>query len=315
MEDLLLSIGYGGLMSFGLIFGVFLILASVAGPIVAIVRGELAPTMIIGAVILIPLGLVFAGGTLACAQEEGPATMASLLTIAILFYACITVTAVRLVRKKKAGKEDADEGDAGKKARPAIERRKIDLVIPLLMDLLLIVGYAAAIAGRPLSFMPSEWLCIVTLAQFLAIHSFFFLLLIAMPNPKYWEWRTFQFIVFASILSFYMAVALSQGVDCMTAFLSGALATYGGMLLRGTGGNAVNLAVKRWAASLALFVVMALATGGNMPGREGTRTLYFGLFYFLGLMGLEWSGVYEIQWKEKFRAWKRSWKKGDASPE
>ena len=315
MEDILLHIGYGGLMSFGLIFGVFLILASIVGPIVAIVRGELAPTMVIAAVILIPLGLVFAGGTLACAQEEGPATMASLLSISILFYACITVTTVRLVRKEKAGKEEKDEDDPGEEARPTIKRRKIDLVVPLLMDVLLIVGYAAAIAGRPLRIMPPEWLCTMTAAQFLAIHSFFFLLLIAMPSPKCWEWRTFQFIIFGSILSFYMAAALSQGFDCMTAFLSGALATYGGMLLRGASGNAVSLAVKRWAASLALFVVLILATGAGMPGREGTRTLYFGLFYFLGLMALEWSGVYEVRWKRKFLLRKRNHEEGDASPE
>jgi hypothetical protein len=135
--------------------------------------------------------------------------------------------------------------------------------------------------------------------EFLVIHSFPFMAIVAMGKPKNKSGKIMQWCVFWGLLSVYIYLAFKMGFASVLIFLGLTLATYLGFLLNLTKPNAFAQLLARWIASFVAFMIFGLST--RMPENvsiwhETKAVLYFGMLYFASLGFLELSGLYQSSW-------------------
>ena len=137
--------------------------------------------------------------------------------------------------------------------------------------------------------------------EFLVIHSFPFICLIALQRPRSWRGKGVQGYLFTALLSLYMLAAGKESVAGVLIFLSATLVTYLGFLLRlRDPGAAVNL-LKRWGVSFAFFILWCMILGMESEvsqWRPGDKLFGFGFLYFLSLALAEFTGIYDRSFRK-----------------
>ena len=163
----------------------------------------------------------------------------------------------------------------------------------------LATAYVGALAGTPLPFLDEKWLQVMMRTQFLVIHSFPFLMLIALVRPTLLRWRILQWYIFVGFFSVYILLSRQDGWDGVIAFVAGTVGVYGGFLLRLSDQKALAQMGKRWLASFALFIGAAILFRTPEDVADWTHSraaLYLGCLFYLGTGILENLGVYERPW-------------------
>jgi len=132
--------------------------------------------------------------------------------------------------------------------------------------------------------------------EFLAIHSFPFMMLIGSAHPPNEQGEKCRPAAFWGLFCLYFIMAAKMGgLLAVLTFAGLTVSTYLGYLLRRTSPGAIGQLSMRWAMSFLIFMITASATRmseevGEWPDHE--RVLYFGMSYFLVLGLLELSGFY-----------------------
>ena len=152
--------------------------------------------------------------------------------------------------------------------------------------------------GTPLLGMDADWLVAILNVEFLVVHSFPFLLMIVLQHPRLPQWQGVRGLGFGLLLLMYVTGAHDlagwQGVGL---FLSLAGVTYLGFFVRFDEGihKFPELGL-RWLCNTILF--MSLIVWFQLPSDAESWEVYDGVLpvgglYFLGLAGLELSGLYQ----------------------
>lgn len=133
--------------------------------------------------------------------------------------------------------------------------------------------------------------------EFLVIHSFGFLGLLAMAKPTMKGQRPLQWILFWGLVALYCVFAsMAGGVSGIISFFSLGVVTYFGFLLNLTSERAKAHLITRWFLSAYLYAITIGITGTDTGMRDWNRSvevLYFGMLYFGALGLLEWSAFYD----------------------
>jgi hypothetical protein len=150
---------------------------------------------------------------------------------------------------------------------------------------------------KPFLGMDAPWLVTIVHVEFLAIHSFPFVMMIALRRPRLPQFQGLRVLLLALLLLMYLAAAHSvagwQGVGL---FASLATITYLGFLVNlDEGVRKFPELGLRWLCNYILLVF--LAAWFQLPSDAaswgiGDGILPVGGFYFLGLAWLELSGFY-----------------------
>ncbi len=142
------------------------------------------------------------------------------------------------------------------------------------------------------------WLASIMTIEFLVIHSFPFMMLIASYEPKTAFGKRSQKAAFWTMLGVYVLFALKEGgLSGAIAFAGLTVSTYLGYLLRRTGPDAVAQLMARWVMSFFAFIgaMMVTGTSGDIDKWTGSvRILFSGMLYFTALGLLEWNGFYQL---------------------
>jgi hypothetical protein len=169
-----------------------------------------------------------------------------------------------------------------------------------LPDLSVAAAYAiVSLGGIVIPHMTRERLAYLITIQFLVIHSFAFLGLLALGKPQMRGQRTAQWVIFVALLTLYTVFAFGAGgFSGILSLYSLAVVNYFGFLLNITSNRAKLHLVTRWATSTFLYAFGYAITGAEMRlsthhGSIKDNILYFGMLYFAALGLLEWSGFYE----------------------
>ena len=133
--------------------------------------------------------------------------------------------------------------------------------------------------------------------EFLVIHSFGFLGVLAMAKPTMKGQRPLQWIIFCGLTALYFVFAYSAGgISGIISFVSLGVVTYFGFLLNLTSERAKAHLITRWLLSAFIYAITMEIAGADSSMRDWTRNvhaLYFGMLYF-GVLGLlEWSSFYD----------------------
>ncbi len=152
--------------------------------------------------------------------------------------------------------------------------------------------------GAPLLGMDAYWLVSIVQIEWLAIHSFPFIMMVVSQRPSLPQWQGLRGLVFAVLLLFYLLAAHSiAGWPGVGLFFSLTAVTYLGFF--------VNLDEKirklpelglRWLSNVVLLVFLGVwfELPSNVDNWSiGDGLLPLGGLYFLGLAGLELSGLYQ----------------------
>ena len=136
--------------------------------------------------------------------------------------------------------------------------------------------------------------------EFLVIHSFPFITIVALLRPSTPRGRVLQRIAFFGLLGLYLlGASTAGGWRGVLIFAALTLATYAGFLLYWTRGAQILRLGFRWLVSFILFLILAGIT--RMPEsvnewNQASEVCRFGFFYFLALGLLEGVGVYQARW-------------------
>jgi hypothetical protein len=153
--------------------------------------------------------------------------------------------------------------------------------------------------------------------EFLVIHSFVFLGLVALAKSDTRKETIIQWSVCSVFLTGYLAFAARAGWSGVGAFLGATAATYLGFLLNLTApGRGLQLGL-RWVVS---FVAFMIGSGiADLPEDVGTwdrdpDTIFLGMIYFSTLGVFELSGLYRTPWFNRAESTEQShrnvrWKK------
>jgi len=173
-------------------------------------------------------------------------------------------------------------------------------IVPAMFSLGLAAAYARVILqGQGLVGLGPDRLTRLMQIEFLVIHSFPFLGLIALVRPTAWRHRAIQWSAFGGLLSIYLWMAFTEGGwESVLTLLGLTLATYVGFLLHLEPETQVRRLGFRWLISFALFILLAIVAGmpqsvNDWDGSEEVRL--FGLLYFLAHGLLEWTGFYQAR--------------------
>jgi hypothetical protein len=174
-------------------------------------------------------------------------------------------------------------------------------------SLLLAAGYASLkYEHRPLLGMGWHGMGQLMQIEFLVIHSFPFITVVALLRPSTPKGKMFRRIAFWGLLILYISGAYSMGGWWgILTFAGLTLATYLGFLLHMTRGLEILRLGFRWLVSFVLFLVLAGFT--RMPEAveswsDTSKVYAFGFYYFLILGVLEWIGFYQTQWIDQIPA-------------
>jgi hypothetical protein len=151
--------------------------------------------------------------------------------------------------------------------------------------------------GTALLGMDASWLIAIVRVEFLAVHAFLFLMILAVRRPQLPQFQGLRCLGLGLLLFFYMTAAHSlaswQGV---VLFASLGAATYLGFFVNlDEGIRKLPELGLRWICNLVLLIL--LARWFEMPSEVSTWDIGDGILsvgglYFLGLTGLEVSGLY-----------------------
>lgn len=131
-------------------------------------------------------------------------------------------------------------------------------------------------------------------SEFLVIHSFGFLGLLALMPVDGWRQHLLRGYVFFGLFGLYLRVAVDDDLDTALDLLLGTVATYGGLLV-GAGNRPVRQVIRRWVVAFVAFCILAFAF--LMPQNvRSWDNLYFGCAYFAFLAGAEMWGLYGRRW-------------------
>ncbi len=153
-------------------------------------------------------------------------------------------------------------------------------------------------AGRPLLGMDARWLVAVVRVEFLAVHSFPFVMLVALRRPRLPQYQGLRVLMLGLLFLMYFALAHSvAGWQGVFLFASLAAITYLGFLVNLEAGirKFPELGL-RWLCNYVLLVF--LATWFQLPSEAASWSIEDGILsvgglYFLALAGLELSGLYQ----------------------
>jgi hypothetical protein len=152
--------------------------------------------------------------------------------------------------------------------------------------------------GTPLLGMDAPWLVAIVHVEFLAVHSFPFLIMIVIGRPELPQLQGVRLLGLGLLFLMYSAGAHSvAGWPGVGLFASLAAITYLGFFVNiDEGIRKFPEAVFRWLCNLALL--MFLVVWFDLPSDAaswgiGDGILPVGGLYFLGLAGLELSGLYQ----------------------
>ena len=152
--------------------------------------------------------------------------------------------------------------------------------------------------GRPLLGMDAHWLVAIVRVEFLAIHSFPFVMMVALRRPLLPQYQGLRVLLLGLLFLMYFAFAHSvtgwQGVFLFTSLTS---VTYLGFFVNLDEGirKFPELGL-RWLCNYVLLVF--LAAWFQLPSEAASWTVGDGILplgglYFLALAGLELSGLYQ----------------------
>ncbi len=154
------------------------------------------------------------------------------------------------------------------------------------------IGWLNRLAG-----MEGDELCLVMGIEFIVIHSFAFIFLIAIAKPTAIKWKIMRWLGFWGLLALYFWMAHYQyGMRGLVSFIAITIVTYIGLLLRL---NSIRLTVQlvaRWIFTFIAYVV-SMGTSG-MPEivsnwGSSDNIHMFGMMFFLFIGFLEWTGIYQ----------------------
>jgi hypothetical protein len=179
--------------------------------------------------------------------------------------------------------------------RPFIYWKNILSAFPCFLMFLLYAGWAGWL--NRLTGMEREELSLVMGIEFIVIHSFPFIFLIALAKPAAIKWKIARWIGFWGMLAFYIWMAYYQYKFWgLISFLGVTLVTYIGFLLRLNSPRLTVQLVARWIFTFVAYLV-SMGTSG-MPenvsdwGSSG-NIFIFGMMFFLFVGFLEWTGIYQ----------------------
>jgi hypothetical protein len=171
-------------------------------------------------------------------------------------------------------------------------------------------------AGVTMRFMPDRWLRSIVALQFIVIHSFPFLMAIAMVRHPATGCRWCRGILFWGLSAFYLAGSFQLGgFPGLLSFVGLTFTTYVGFLLRRTQPGAGFDLTLRWMVGMALFMTAAIVF--DMPPDVESwpsfpQALWFGFTYFLALGFIEAAGLYRcrlvLRVREFFGELLREWR-------
>ncbi|MBN1673801.1 MAG: hypothetical protein JXR37_22325 [Kiritimatiellae bacterium] len=155
--------------------------------------------------------------------------------------------------------------------------------------------YYAVLLGAQIGGMDRDWLSHLMANEFLVIHSFPFVSIIALPRVPAGRWRIVQWFLLTSFLSLYLAFSTEGGVPGMIAFVAATFGTYFGFMLRARDPARFAHLVKRWVVGFAVFILTAATTGSRQPDTSA-ETILMGAMYFVCIGAMEISGLYDRKW-------------------
>lgn len=166
-------------------------------------------------------------------------------------------------------------------------------LLPVAMLLLTAATYGSALGtGRPWFGFTREWLTVMMQIEFLVIHSFAFLMLIAWFQPKTRRLRVARWAVFLAFSALYLYAALTSagGWASVGTFLGLTAVTYLGAMLRRLSTAELILTGVRWMFNA--FVFLIVSGEMHLPNTVNDwvglpRVIEFGLWYFLALAAFE----------------------------
>ncbi len=141
------------------------------------------------------------------------------------------------------------------------------------------------------------WLASIMAIEFVAIHSFIFMMVIASYKPGTAFGKRAQKVAFWTMLSVYVLCALKEGgLPGAIAFAGLTVSTYLGYLLRRTSRDAVAELIARWGMSFIAYFGTAAAL--DVPGdvdrwAQSDKMPFFGMLYFTAIGLLDWYGFYQ----------------------
>lgn len=153
--------------------------------------------------------------------------------------------------------------------------------------------------GEAVLGMDAAWLRDLVWIEFLAMHSFPFVAVFAVPRPRAEEWRVLQWAGAGLLVWFYAwNVERDAGWDGVLAFAGLAGLTYLGFLLRWSEAGALVAVVVRGLVLLFGWLVLIAALDVDPAGRHGP-VLTLGAWYFALAAAMELSGFYQLPlWAE-----------------
>ena len=152
-----------------------------------------------------------------------------------------------------------------------------------------------ALTGKAFFFATPQALTAVMQAEFLVIHSVFFLGMFAFYRPAGVARRAFRAAAFWGLFAFYVYHAMESGLDQALTFVTATFVTYLGVFLNWHSPSALLQLAVRYAVCFPAFILIPKLF--DAPGNVGAWTglesvLQGGAAYFLLLGALELSGLY-----------------------
>ena len=185
-------------------------------------------------------------------------------------------------------------------------------LLPVAFLLLTAAAYGSALwSVKPWFGFTREWLTIMMQIEFLVIHSFAFIMVIAFLKPQALGWRILRWTLFGAFSALYLFAAWESegGWASAGTFLGLTAVTYLGAMLRRISVVEMILLGIRWFFNS--FVFLFLSDKLDLPTTVNDwtglpRVLEFGLWYFIALAVVETA----IAWGRWF--FMREQKAGDA---
>ncbi len=166
-------------------------------------------------------------------------------------------------------------------------------LLPVAALLLTAATYRSAVrAARPWFGFTREWLATMMQIEFLVIHSFAFIMLVAWWKPQTVPLKVLRWTVFAAFSGLYLYAAFESegGWASVAAFLGLTAVTYLGAMLRRLATGEMVLLGFRWLFNSFAFLFLADKLGlpdtvNDWAGRP--EVLNFGFWYFAALALVE----------------------------